>query len=128
MGQRGKRSIPRSPTRTAVLGAACAVAAIGIAVGSAGTAEAKTHHGPGAPGNAFFAPQTGTPTSRVNAQQTITSTFRRSTGGGGTNGGGPGTSSGRARTGSGGPGTGIGGPRMSLGGPDGQSNFHKSSR
>jgi hypothetical protein len=62
----GRHSIQRrrSAAQTATTAATIAVAAAAVAIASAGTANAKTHHGPGAPGNPFgtsqfVAPQAG---------------------------------------------------------------------
>ena len=51
----GKHCMPKAPRRvpTSMLAAATAAGAICIAFASAGTANAKTHHGFGAPGNPY---------------------------------------------------------------------------
>jgi hypothetical protein len=53
----GKHTIQqRSWTRSAVMTGAVTAAAMCVALSAAGTAEAKTHHGPNAPGNPFSTP------------------------------------------------------------------------
>ncbi|MDT5371094.1 MAG: hypothetical protein QOC62_5525 [Mycobacterium sp.] len=53
----GKHSIPqRSWTCSVVMTGAVTAAAMCVALSAAGTAEAKTHHGPNAPGNPFSTP------------------------------------------------------------------------
>jgi hypothetical protein len=53
----GKHSIQqRAWTRSVVMTGAVTAAAMCVALSAAGTAEAKTHHGPNAPGNPFSAP------------------------------------------------------------------------
>lgn len=61
----GQHSIaPGHPRlRSSTTCAALAAGAIFIALLNAGTAEAKTHHGAGAPGNPYGTPQIGTPGS-----------------------------------------------------------------
>jgi hypothetical protein len=60
----GKHSMPpsRSWPRIPVMSAATAVGAIALALIGAGTAEGKTHHGAGAPGNPFGGSQQIGPT------------------------------------------------------------------
>ena len=54
----GKHSIQRqrSWTRTVIMTGGLAAATTWMTLAAAGTAEAKTHHGPGAPGNPFSKP------------------------------------------------------------------------
>lgn len=54
----GKHSIQRQRTwtRTVIMTGGLAAATMWMTLAAAGTAEAKTHHGPGAPGNPFSTP------------------------------------------------------------------------
>jgi hypothetical protein len=81
----GKHSIPQEGSRARVplLSVATAIGGICIAVATAGTAEAKTHHGNYAPGDPFggFPASGGSPTSySAGARSSTTSIVIRSTG------------------------------------------------
>jgi hypothetical protein len=76
----GRHSIPggRSPLQTTLTAAGIAVAAAALAIASAGTANAKTHHGPGAPGNPFGTSQFVAPQAGL-VQSSTTTIVRHST-------------------------------------------------
>jgi hypothetical protein len=77
MGRHGIRR-GKSAGQTTVTAAAIAVAAAALAIWSAGTANAKTHHGPGAPGNPFGGTYFVTPQAGV-VQSSTTSIVRHNT-------------------------------------------------
>ena len=128
----GKHSIQqRAWTRSVVMTGAVTAAAMCVALSAAGTAEAKTHHGPNAPGNPFSTPSAPlgvgpmqlSATTITRHSTTTTTQFgsaRSSTGGGtGTSSGGLGPVSsfniGSTRTA--GPGTSRSGPAGRTFGP-----------
>jgi hypothetical protein len=121
MGKHRKPRVYRFPTRIVLLGSAVAAGAICIALAGAGTANAKTHHGPGAPGNPFSSPVrtarvsgTSSPGTQNVVRTSTTSIVLHSNGGGGNNGAGPAASGGGAGTNNRGSGASTGGTRTSV--------------
>jgi hypothetical protein len=121
MGKHRKARVYRFPSRIVLLGSAVAAGAICIALAGAGTANAKTHHGPGAPGNPFSSPVhtarvggTSSPATQNVVRTSTTSIVLHSNGGGGNNGAGPAVSGGGAGTNNSGSGTSTGGTRTSV--------------